>query len=63
MFARETAHLPGTMGVAIPYFCDLIAQNHTAMLAADIEGNRGIHKEAHLLAVKLNGGEPGILAP
>lgn len=62
VFARETAHLPGTMEAAIPYYRDLIAQNHAAMLAADTEGTRRIHEDAHLLAEKLNGGEPDILA-
>lgn len=62
VIARETTHLPGTMEAAIPHYCDLIARNHAAMLAAGVEGTQRLHKEAHLLAEKLNGGAPGILA-
>ena len=61
-FERETAHLPGTMAEAIPYFQELIERNHAAMLAADEQETRRLHTEAHNLAVKLNGGDGGILA-
>ena len=61
-FDRATAHLPGTMDAAIPYFRGLLERNHAAMLAADEAETRAIHEEARQLAVKLNGGEPGILA-
>lgn len=61
-FDRATAHLPGTMDPAIPYFRDLIQRNHAAILAADEAATRAIHQDAHQLAVKLNGGEHGILA-
>ena len=61
-FERETAHLPGTMDAAIPVYRGLIEQNHAAVLAAGQAETRWLHKEARLLARKLNGGEPGILA-
>ena len=54
-FERETAHLPGTMVCALPYYRGLLDRHHAAMLAADAE-------EAHKLERKLNGGEPGIIA-
>lgn len=59
---RETAHLPGTMEEAIPFYRLLIRQHHAAMLAADVEAAMRLRKEARLLAQRLNGGEPGILA-
>jgi hypothetical protein len=59
---RETAHLPGTMAEAIPFYRLLIRQHHAAMFAADIDAAIGLRKEASLLALRLNAGEPGILA-
>ena len=59
---RETAHLPATMEEGIPFFRLLIRQHHAAMLAADVDTVMRLRKEADLLAVRLNGGEPGILA-
>jgi hypothetical protein len=59
---RETAHLPGTMEEAIPFYRLLIRQHHAAMLAADVDTAMRLRKEASLLALRLNGGEPGILA-
>ena len=61
-FERETGHLPNTMDKAIPYYRDLIEQNHAAMFAADVEESMRLHEEAHKLALRLNGGEPGIIA-
>lgn len=61
-FEKETAHLPGTMAEAVPYYWDLIEQNHAAMLAADEEETRRLHDEARRLARKPNGGKPGIIA-
>jgi hypothetical protein len=60
--ARETAHLPGTMEEAIPYFRILIRQHHAAMLAADVDEVMRLRGEADLLALRLNNGERGILA-
>lgn len=59
---RACAHLPGTMDAALPFFRDLIALHHQAMLAGDAETVRHLREEAHLLALKLNGYDPGILA-
>lgn len=61
-FERQTAHLPGTYGEAIPFYRGLIEQNHAAMLAADVEETVRLHDEAYKLALRLNGGEPGIIA-
>lgn len=59
---RETAHLPGTMEEAIPYYRFLIRQHHAAVLAADADKVTQLRREADLLALRLNDGEPGILA-
>ncbi|MCW8087720.1 hypothetical protein [Sabulicella glaciei] len=59
---RETAHLPGTMAEAIPFYRLLIRQHHAAMFAADVDAAMGLRKEAERLALRLNDGEPGILA-
>src|SRR5690606_33603075 len=59
---RETAHLPGTMAEAIPYYRLLIRQPHAAVLAADADKVTQLRREADLLALRLNDGEPGILA-
>lgn len=61
-FARETAHLPDTWEDALAFHHQHIVNHHAAMLAADFEAAMSIRKEAHLLAKKLNGGDPGILA-
>lgn len=61
-FERETAHLPDNYDEAIPYYRTLIAQNHAAMLSANAEESRRLHDEARKLAIRLNDGEPGILA-
>lgn len=53
---QETAHLPGTMEEAIPYYRKLIERHNEAMLAADVEKTMAIREEAEDLAVKLNGG-------
>lgn len=59
---RETAHLPGAMAEAIPYFRVLLRQHHAAMIAGNIDETMRLRSEAQKLALKLNGGEPGILA-
>jgi hypothetical protein len=59
---RKTAHLPGTMAEGFPYYRSLMERHHAAMLAADIEQALALREEAHLLAEKLNGFEPGIIA-
>lgn len=62
MLDRQTAHLPGGMDEAIRFFRGLIAKHHAAMLAADVAAVMHMRKQAHLLAVKLNGGNAGICA-
>lgn len=59
---RETAHLPGTMAEAIPYYRLLIRQHHAAVLAADTEKVTQLRRESKQLALRLNNGDPGILA-
>lgn len=61
-FEKETAHLPDTMEGAIACHQEQIAAHHAAMLACDFDTALAIREEAHLLAQKLNGGEPGFLA-
>lgn len=61
-FDRETAHLPSTLDDAMPYFWLLIRQHHAAMLEADHDRVFALRAEAHTLALKLNQGNPGILA-
>lgn len=59
---RESAHLPGTMEEALPFYRALIERHHAAMLAGDAAAVLEFHREAHRLAEKLNGYEPGIIA-
>ena len=59
---RETAHLPGTMSEAIPFYAALLAAHDIAMRKADVENVCRLRTEARLLARKLNGNGPGILA-
>ena len=61
-FERKTAHLPGTLEEAIPFYNDLLVHHHAAMMAADVDKAIELREEAHLLAHKLNNGAPGILA-
>lgn len=53
---QETAHLPGTMEEAIPYYRKLIEKHHAAMISGDSAGAMKIREEAKELASKLNGG-------
>ncbi|MEP2471043.1 hypothetical protein [Roseobacter sp.] len=62
IFARETAHLPDTWEDALVFHRNQINEHHAAMLATDFDGALAIRNDAHLLATKLNGGKPGILA-
>lgn len=61
-FECEIAHLPSVFDEAVPYFRLLIRQHHAAMLEADHDRVFALRAEAHALAVKLNQGNPGILA-
>ncbi|MGH6837470.1 MAG: hypothetical protein ACREDT_01450 [Methylocella sp.] len=59
--AKATAHLPGTMEEALPFYRRMIERHHAAMLAAEIDEAMRIREEAHQLAAKLNGGMTGII--
>jgi hypothetical protein len=59
---REAGHLPSAMAEALPFYRGLIESHHAAMLAADAAEAMRLKDEAHRLAKRLNGGEPGILA-
>lgn len=58
----ETRHLPATMTDALPFFVELLEEHHAAMLAGQEHETMFCRAEAHRLAVKLNGGDVGILA-
>ncbi|WP_299587710.1 hypothetical protein [uncultured Tateyamaria sp.] len=62
VFEKETAHLSNDWTEALTYHHAQIEQHHAAMLANDFDAAMDIRKDAHLLATKLNGGAPGILA-
>lgn len=62
IFERETAHLPDRWEDALTYHRTQIDDHHAAMLALDFDAAMAIRKDAHLLARKLNGNKPGILA-
>jgi hypothetical protein len=59
---RAIGHLPSSLDAALPYYRDLIARHHTAMLAGDGKAAIALRHEAGHLALRLNHGEPGILA-
>ena len=59
---REAAHLPATMGEAVPFYAALQYAHHLAMMKADAKNVIRLREEARLLAQKLNGFEPGYLA-
>lgn len=61
-FEKECGHLPATMDDAIPFFSGLIERHHAAMLAADLDTVMALRRNAEKLALRLNCGEPGILA-
>ena len=62
MIERGTAHLSGTMREALPFYRVLLKQHHAVMLAAYANEAMRLRKEAHNLALRLNGGNKGILA-
>lgn len=61
-FEKECGHLPATMDEALPFYRGLIERHHAAMLAGDLDAAMALREEAHNLALRLNDGEPGILA-
>lgn len=62
VFDREAAHLPATMEEALGFYWKLLDDHDAAMVAADVNEAMRLREQAHLLALKLNGGDPGILA-
>lgn len=58
---QETAHLPNEIEQGIAHYRGMLEKHNTAMLAGDEKTAMDIRREANRLAVKLNGGEPGIL--
>jgi hypothetical protein len=58
---RETAHLPAQMDAGIDAYRAMLEEHNRAMLAGDEKRVMALRKEANRLAVKLNGGEHGIL--
>ena len=59
---RQTAHLPGDMEGAIRHHRRQIEAYHAAVQALDLAAAEKIGREARLMAVRVNHGEPGILA-
>lgn len=59
---RSTGHLPGTLPEALPYYRALLDKHHAAMLAGDVGETMRLRQEAGNLALRLNHGDPGILA-
>lgn len=59
---KTYGHLPATMEKALPLYRGLIDEHHAAMLAGDIDQAMALRRTAHDLALRLNNGEPGILA-
>ncbi|WP_222306422.1 hypothetical protein [Rhizobium leguminosarum] len=50
------------MDEALPLYRGIIDKHHAVMLAGDAEAALRLREEAHNLALRLNNGEPGILA-
>lgn len=59
---RAIGHLPSSLDKALPYYRDLIARHHAAMLAGDGKTAIALRHDAGNLALRLNHGQPGILA-
>lgn len=59
---REYGHLPASMDEAVLYFKELLDRHHVAMLAADVGETMAVREKADALALRLNDGDPGILA-
>ncbi len=59
---KAYGHLPATMDEAFPYYFGLIDRHHAAMVAGDLDTVMALRRDAEKLALRLNGGEHGILA-
>ena len=49
-------HLPSTMPEGIALYRQMIDRHHERMMAGDVDGTMDIRREAHDLAIRLNGG-------
>jgi len=58
---QRTAHLPSQIDEGTACYRKMLERHNAAMLVSDESEAIAIRKEAHDLARKLNGGEPGIL--
>ena len=61
-FFKDTAHLPDSLKDALPRHRLQIKQHHAAMLAGDMDAAMAIREEAHQMALRVNGGQGGIIA-
>lgn len=61
-FEKQYGHLPDRMEEALSFYRGLIDRHHEAMLTADLDIVMVLRKDAHSLALRLNRGEPGIIA-
>jgi hypothetical protein len=61
-FERASGHLPSELEAAIRLHRQQIKQHDAAVRALDLAAAEAINKEAHLMAVRVNHGEAGILA-
>lgn len=59
---RAIGHLPSSLDEAFSFYRDLITRHHAAMLVGDGKAAIALRHEAGHLALRLNHGEPGILA-
>jgi hypothetical protein len=62
VFERASGHLPDEMETAIRFHRQQIRLYHAAILALDLATSQKIKEEAHLMAVRVNHGDTGILA-
>jgi hypothetical protein len=61
-FNKTNAHLPAEIEEAVRFHREQIKRYHAAILVPHYEAADKIEEEAHNMAVRVNGGEPGILA-
>ena len=59
---RDSGHLPNELEAAIRLHRQQIRQHDAAMRVLDRAAAEAINKDAHLMAVRVNHGDPGILA-
>lgn len=61
-FDKRCGHLPASMREGLPYYRDLLERYHQAMMEAASGEVMRLREEAHDLALRLNHGQPGIIA-